>query len=218
MFNVKIKVKEGSNNTLPRCNRSTSVLNGNNSYNGHSPATSSLRSSLASSNRSPNNSLKRKDKRVRIITTCMPTDEMEYQQQQQLCQCNSNISSSNSAYDNMVSIETRPISQLQQQQQTHERYIPPPLEILPEYQEQQQQQYPAANLHNYHANVFTTPGTVTTTGTSAAFQEPQHVGDVATASTNGVFENGKRNLKSVRKQTFNPERASVWEAFANEIN
>ncbi|XP_046805865.1 protein lap4 isoform X10 [Lucilia cuprina] len=102
-----------------------------------------------------------------------------------------------------ISVETRPLAttipQLQQQQ-THERYIPPPLEILPEQQEQhshaQQQQYSATNLHNYHANVFTTPGTVTAAAatTSAAFQEPQHVGDVATtttASTNGIFENGK---------------------------
>ncbi|KAM7362442.1 scribble planar cell polarity protein isoform 11-T13 [Cochliomyia hominivorax] len=110
-----------------------------------------------------------------------------------------------------ISVETRPlvttIPQLQQQQQQiHERYIPPPLEILPEHQEQQQQQhsqpqqqqqYSTTNLHNYHANVFTTPGAVTTAPTSAvtaAFQEPQHVGDVATmttASTNGIFENGK---------------------------
>lgn len=102
-----------------------------------------------------------------------------------------------------ISVEARPlaasISQLQQQQQTHERYIPPPLEILPEYQEQQhsqpqQQQYSATNLHNYHANVFNTSGTVTTAGTPGAFQEPQHGGDVTqvtAASTNGVFENGK---------------------------
>lgn len=88
MFNVKIKVKEG-NNTLPRTKRSTSIINGNNSgsmvLNGrYSPPTSSLRSSLASSNRSPSNSLKRKDKRVRIVTTCMPTDEIQYRQQQQL--------------------------------------------------------------------------------------------------------------------------------------
>lgn len=84
MFNVKIKVKEG-NNTLPRTNRSTTILDGSNSYNGsRSPATTSLRSSLASSNRSPSNSLKRKDKRVRIVTTTMPTDGIQYQQQQQL--------------------------------------------------------------------------------------------------------------------------------------
>lgn len=94
MFNVKIKVKEG-NNTLPRTKRSTSIINGSNigsgggsmmmPFNGrNSPATSSLRSSLAASNRSPSNSLKRKDKRVRIVTTCMPTNEFEYQQQQQL--------------------------------------------------------------------------------------------------------------------------------------
>lgn len=93
MFNVKIKVKEG-NNTLPRTKRSTSTLNGGNGssssgtivLNGrNSPATTSLRSSLASSNRSPSNSLKRKDKRVRIVTTTyMPTNELQYQQQQQL--------------------------------------------------------------------------------------------------------------------------------------
>lgn len=95
MFNVKIKVKEG-NNTLPRTKRSTSIINGSNIRSGaggggmtmplngrNSPTTSSLRSSLASSNRSPSNSLKRKDKRVRIVTTCMPNSEVEYQQQQQ---------------------------------------------------------------------------------------------------------------------------------------
>lgn len=88
MFNVKIKVKEG-NNTLPRSKRSTSILSGSgnnvamNSNGRNSPATSSLRSSLASSNRSPSNSLKRKDKRVRIVTTYMPNDEQQYQQQQQ---------------------------------------------------------------------------------------------------------------------------------------
>ena len=97
----------------------------------------------------------------------------------------------------------------QQQQQTHERYIPPPLKILPEHQEQlqqqqqhsdlqHQQQYSGTNLRNYHANVFTTPGTATTaTATAGAFREPQHVGDVVAAatatatSTNGIFENGK---------------------------
>ena len=96
----------------------------------------------------------------------------------------------------------------QQQQQTHERYIPPPLKILPEHQEQlqhsdlqHQQQYSGTNLRNYHANVFTTPGTATTTATATtagAFREPQHVGDVVAAataataaSTNGIFENGK---------------------------
>lgn len=117
-----------------------------------------------------------------------------------------------------ISVETRPLmaaipqQQLQQQQhqQTHERYIPPPLEILPEHQEQpQQQQYSTTNLHNYHANVFTTPGAVTTTGTvaapttSAAFQEPQHVGDVATTttSTNGIFENGK--VCTIENEIFN---------------
>ena len=97
MFNVKIKVKEG-NNTLPRTKRSTSIINDSNIRSGvgggggdrtmplngrNSSVTSSLRSSLASSNRSPSNSLKRKDKRVRIVTTCMPTSEVEYQQQQQ---------------------------------------------------------------------------------------------------------------------------------------
>lgn len=96
MFNVKIKVKEG-NNTLPRSKRAGSITStgsggGSGAYTvatagRNSPATSSLRSSLASSNRSPSNSLKRKDKRVRIVTTYMPpTDDQRYQQQQQLQQ------------------------------------------------------------------------------------------------------------------------------------
>lgn len=91
---------------------------------------------------------------------------------------------------------TTSILQLQQQQhQTHERYISPPLEFLPEYQEQQnphtqQQQYSAANLHNYNANVFTTPGTVATNASPVTFQEPLHATATAT-SANGIFENGK---------------------------
>lgn len=86
--------------------------------------------------------------------------------------------------------------QHQQQQTIHERYIPPPLDILPEQQEQHSpQQYPATNLHNYHANVFTTPGTATTasatTGVEPHLQQQQLQQHVAAASTNGIFENGK---------------------------
>uniref|UniRef100_A0A1I8M8A5 PDZ domain-containing protein n=1 Tax=Musca domestica TaxID=7370 RepID=A0A1I8M8A5_MUSDO len=101
-----------------------------------------------------------------------------------------------------ISVETRPLTaavapqtQLQQQQQQqqpavthHERYIPPPLDILPEQQEHTLQQ------HSYQANVFTTPGTVTaaTAGPVAGAsenQQQQHVGGAV--STNGIFENGK---------------------------
>lgn len=64
MFTVKLKVKEG-HNSLPRSAFRTDQQRSS------SPSTlsGSLRSSLVSSNRSPYNSLKRKDKRVRIITT-----------------------------------------------------------------------------------------------------------------------------------------------------
>ncbi|XP_043656610.1 protein lap4 isoform X17 [Drosophila teissieri] len=83
MFNVKIKVKEG-NNTLPRNGQRS---NGNFSYSGagsgrNSPAMSSLRSSLASSNRSPSGSLQRKGKRVRIVTSYDPVDR-DYERQRQ---------------------------------------------------------------------------------------------------------------------------------------
>ncbi|XP_065721773.2 uncharacterized protein scrib isoform X25 [Drosophila suzukii] len=83
MFNVKIKVKEG-NNTLPRNGQRS---NGNFGYSGagsgrNSPAMSSLRSSLASSNRSPSGSLQRKGKRVRIVTSYDPVDR-DYERQRQ---------------------------------------------------------------------------------------------------------------------------------------
>jgi len=79
MFNVKIKVKEG-NNTLPRSGqRSNGNTLGGSGRN--SPATGSLRSSLASSN---NGSLRRKDKRVRIVTSYDPVDrDYERHRQQQ---------------------------------------------------------------------------------------------------------------------------------------
>lgn len=84
MFNVKIKVKEG-NNTLPRSGQRSNG-NGNGSLLGsshsgrNSPAMSSLRSSLASSN---GGSLRRsKDKRVRIVTSYDPV-QRDYQQRLQ---------------------------------------------------------------------------------------------------------------------------------------
>lgn len=79
MFNVKIKVKEG-NNTLPRSGqRSNSNYIATSGGSGrNSPAMSSLRSSLASSN---GGSLRRKDKRVRIVTSYDPV-ERDYQRQQ----------------------------------------------------------------------------------------------------------------------------------------
>ncbi|XP_075148446.1 scribble planar cell polarity protein isoform X3 [Haematobia irritans] len=113
-----------------------------------------------------------------------------------------------------ISVETRPLATsipqtVHQQQTQHERYIPAPLDILPEQQEQphqQQQKHAATNLHNYHANVFTTPGITTITPASAmpatapapvatttpveSHQQLQQLGAVA-ASTNGIFENGK---------------------------
>ncbi|XP_061393246.1 mucin-2-like [Musca vetustissima] len=317
MFNVKIKVKEG-NNTLPRSKRAGSITSTSSGGVGggggiltgrNSPATTSLRSSLASSNRSPSNSLKRKDKRVRIVTTYMPEDDRLYQQQQlqqqqqrvrnydtldgvtelRLEQYEIHIERTSAGLGlsiaggkgstpfkgdddgifisrvteggpadlaglkvgdkvirvngipvvdadhyqavqvlkacgavlvlvvqrevtrlighpvfsedgslSQISVETRPLpaaavmpaqTQLQQQQPAvthHERYIPPPLDILPEQQEQTAQQQ-----HAYQANVFTTPGTVTAAAVSDPHQQQpqQHVGGAV--STNGIFENGK---------------------------
>lgn len=92
-------------------------------------------------------------------------------------------------------METRPLAAVQQ----HEKFIPAPIEIIPEQQQlqqpQQQQQAPA-NFNNYQANVFTTPSTATATAgpTNAAnlsqqqHLQPQHVG---VGATNGVLENGK---------------------------
>lgn len=89
MFNVKIKVKEGDNSFPPASNKSNyssgystsslpriggsngSIYSRNNSN--FSP-TSSLRSSLVSSNRSPYNSIRQK-KKVRILTEYVPPEE-----------------------------------------------------------------------------------------------------------------------------------------------
>uniref|UniRef100_A0A1A9W4G8 PDZ domain-containing protein n=1 Tax=Glossina brevipalpis TaxID=37001 RepID=A0A1A9W4G8_9MUSC len=81
MFNVKIKVKDG-NNTMPRRNDRTNFIPNTNSGYSSPTTTGSLRSSLASANRSPNNSLKRKDKRVRIVTTYTPTDNINQRNKQ----------------------------------------------------------------------------------------------------------------------------------------
>lgn len=69
MFNIKLKIKE-ARNSLPRSINSSP----SNSLNrirrhscGNNSNTNSLRSSL--SNKSPYSSLRRKDKKVRIITT-----------------------------------------------------------------------------------------------------------------------------------------------------
>ncbi|XP_054739449.1 uncharacterized protein LOC129245338 isoform X6 [Anastrepha obliqua] len=97
-----------------------------------------------------------------------------------------------------ISVETRPLPAQQQQfTQQHEKFIPAPIEIIPEQQQQQQQ--PATNFNSYQANVFTTPSTLTGTAgaTNAANLsqqqqqqqlQPQHVG---VATTNGILENGK---------------------------
>lgn len=63
MFNIQFKIKEGSN-SLPRSS-STNSRHRRNSAGSYT--TNSLRSSLSS--RSPYNSLRRKDKKVRIVTT-----------------------------------------------------------------------------------------------------------------------------------------------------
>lgn len=87
MFNVKIKVKEG-NNTMPRRNGRTNNYTQHTNSGYSSPTTTgSLRSSLASANRSPNNSLKRKDKRVRIVTTYPPIDNINQRTKQYGKQC-----------------------------------------------------------------------------------------------------------------------------------
>ncbi|XP_054739490.1 uncharacterized protein LOC129245338 isoform X11 [Anastrepha obliqua] len=292
MFNIKLKIKEGDN-TFPRSRRSGSLV----STSGRSsPANMSLRSSLASSNRSPSNSLKRKDKRVRIVTTyagdlerprqydavdgltelrleqyeihierttaglglsiaggrgstpfkgddegifisrvteggpadlaglkvgdkvlkvngISVIDADHYQAVQVLKACGAVLVLvverevtrlighpvfSEDGSVSQISVETRPLPAQQQQfTQQHEKFIPAPIEIIPEQQQQQQQ--PATNFNSYQANVFTTPSTLTGTAgaTNAANLsqqqqqqqlQPQHVG---VATTNGILENGK---------------------------
>ncbi|XP_030370121.1 protein lap4 isoform X2 [Scaptodrosophila lebanonensis] len=83
-----------------------------------------------------------------------------------------------------ISVETRPlVAEVPRVAATHERYIPPPIEIVPEQnqllqhqlqtQQQNQQQYTAPVVHSYSGNVFATPSTVS---------EPV---------SNGLTENGK---------------------------
>ncbi|XP_049304458.1 protein lap4 isoform X13 [Bactrocera dorsalis] len=95
-----------------------------------------------------------------------------------------------------ISVETRPLAAAQQ----HEKFIPAPIEIIPEQQQLQQQQQiqqAPANFNSYQANVFTTPATATAAGPTNAANlsqqqqqqlQPQHVG---VGATNGVLENGK---------------------------
>ncbi|XP_064550647.1 uncharacterized protein scrib isoform X11 [Drosophila montana] len=83
MFNVKIKVKEG-NNTLPRSGQRSNgggslFAAGVGGSGRNSPATGSLRSSLASSN---GGSLRRKGKHVRIVTSYDPL-ERDYERNRQ---------------------------------------------------------------------------------------------------------------------------------------
>lgn len=107
-----------------------------------------------------------------------------------------------------ISVETRPLAAAQQ----HEKFIPAPIEIIPEQQQiqqlqqqQQQLQQAPANLNSYQANVFTTPTTAAVAAAAAGPTnvanlsqqqqqqpqqqlQPQHVG---VGATNGVLENGK---------------------------
>ncbi|XP_050341505.1 protein lap4 isoform X8 [Bactrocera neohumeralis] len=93
-----------------------------------------------------------------------------------------------------ISVETRPLAAAQQ----HEKFIPAPIEIIPQQQQLQQQQLQQApaNFNSYQANVFTTPATATAAGPTNAANlsqqqqqlQPQHVG---VGATNGVLENGK---------------------------
>ncbi|XP_069961939.1 uncharacterized protein scrib isoform X6 [Bactrocera oleae] len=107
-----------------------------------------------------------------------------------------------------ISVETRPLAAAQQ----HEKFIPAPIEIIPEQQQiqqlqqqQQQLQQAPANLNSYQANVFTTPTTAAVVAAAAGPTnvanlsqqqqqqpqqqlQPQHVG---VGATNGVLENGK---------------------------
>nr|XP_036217432.1 protein lap4 isoform X15 [Bactrocera oleae] len=107
-----------------------------------------------------------------------------------------------------ISVETRPLAAAMQ----HEKFIPAPIEIIPEQQQiqqlqqqQQQLQQAPANLNSYQANVFTTPTTAAVAAAAAGPTnvanlsqqqqqqpqqqlQPQHVG---VGATNGVLENGK---------------------------
>ncbi|KAL9899778.1 scribble planar cell polarity protein isoform 15-T30 [Glossina fuscipes fuscipes] len=101
-----------------------------------------------------------------------------------------------------ISVEARPLPiQIQQQQQqqqqqhqhsTHEKAIPPPIEIPADSQHQIQQQH---NLQNYQANVFTTPATVATATAATTAMTLQDQQPHAT-STNGIVENSKDALLS----------------------
>ncbi|XP_017487858.1 PREDICTED: protein lap4 isoform X7 [Rhagoletis zephyria] len=89
-----------------------------------------------------------------------------------------------------ISVENRALAGQQQQfTQQHEKFIPAPIEIIPEQQQHQQKQS-AANLNSYQANVFTTPSANAVNLSQQEQQQlqPQHVG---VATTNGVLENGK---------------------------
>ncbi|XP_017052459.1 LOW QUALITY PROTEIN: protein lap4 [Drosophila ficusphila] len=88
-----------------------------------------------------------------------------------------------------ISVETRPlVAEVQQPAAavSHERYIPAPIEIVPQQQQlqqqqlQQQQQQPiqqVAPTHSYSANVFATP-------TAAQIVQPA-------AAPNGLLQNGR---------------------------
>uniref|UniRef100_A0A1B0A470 PDZ domain-containing protein n=1 Tax=Glossina pallidipes TaxID=7398 RepID=A0A1B0A470_GLOPL len=285
---------------MPRRNGRTNNYTQHTNSGYSSPTTTgSLRSSLASANRSPNNSLKRKDKRVRIVTT-YPIDNINqrtkqydaldgitelrleqyeihiertsaglglsiaggkgstpfkgddegifisrvtesgpadmaglkvgdkvlkvngisvvdadhYQAVQVLKACGSVLVLvverevtrlighpvfSEDGSLSQISVEARPLSvQIQQQQQqqhqhsTHEKAIPPPIEIPADSQHPIQQQH---NLQNYQANVFTTPATVATATAATTAMTLQDQPPHAT-STNGIVENSKvGNLK-----------------------
>ncbi|XP_067616411.1 protein lap4 isoform X6 [Eurosta solidaginis] len=91
------------------------------------------------------------------------------------------------------SVETRPLTASQQQQQQHEKFIPKPIEIIPEHQQQQQQKHHSpTNFISYQANLFTTPLTyaapTNVVNLSQQQEQPQNVG---VATTNGILENDK---------------------------
>ncbi|BFF92120.1 protein lap4 [Drosophila madeirensis] len=85
-----------------------------------------------------------------------------------------------------ISVETRPlvateVPQLQQQlQPQQERYIPAPIEIVPQQHQYQQQQQMVAPAHGYSANVFATPPAVQSIVQPAAAVAP-----------NGLLPNGR---------------------------
>ncbi|SPP81064.1 blast:Protein lap4 [Drosophila guanche] len=88
-----------------------------------------------------------------------------------------------------ISVETRPLvaTEVPQLQQQPERYIPAPIEIVPQQHQYQQQQQMVAPAHGYSANVFATPPAVQ----SIVQPTPAAAAAAAAVAPNGLLPNGR---------------------------